>query len=154
MTSMLPLSVLAFFCASVTAFVPATCAATTNTKLYSADVSGARVRSVFCKESKEDTVKLDEDMLRAVAAAASMDVDEQQQRIDAALAELGRSGDLANAAAVGGFSKEVVGPPEEVTVPAWLTIAPPAVGAFSVVLFVLNAFGVFGEGPDLSTLTG
>ena len=151
-------AVLAFFCASVTAFVPAARATTRHNAAmgdakYRADASGTRAhrRSVVCTE-KEETVKIDEDMVRVVAAAASADADQQQQRIDAALAELGRSGNLASAAAAGGFSEQPPEQPAEDVVPVWLTVAPPAIGGFSVVLFVLNTFGVFGEGPDLNML--
>lgn len=114
----------------------------------------ARAQRVLCMEPAERTVKLDEDTVKEVAAAASGD--EQQQRIDAALAELARSGDRASAAAAGGFANSS---PSEIGegaegVPAWLSVAPIVVGGFSVALFVLNAYGVFGEGPDLSTLVG
>ena len=104
-------------------------------------------------ESTERMVELDEETVKAVAAAAS--VDAQQQRVDDALAELKRSGDAARAAAVGGFLTTPVEQPfNDVAdpVPVWLSVAPPVIGGFSVVLFVLNTFGVFGEGPDLNTL--
>ena len=118
--------------------------------------SSARGRSTVRMEFKKEPVKLDEEMVKVVAAAASPDVDAQQERIDAALAELGRSGNLASAAVAGGFfdpgSDPIEQLPEDV-VPVWLTVAPPVIGGLSVVLFVLNTFGVFGEGPDLTTLT-
>ena len=40
------------------------------------------------------------------------------------------------------------GPP----VPAYVTQAPLVVGGFAFGLFVLNAIGIFGEGPDLDAL--
>jgi len=42
--------------------------------------------------------------------------------------------------------------PEPPEVPALLSLAPAILGVFSVILFVLNTFGVFGEGPDLDKL--
>ena len=102
-------------------------------------------------------MELDGEMVKAVAAAASKPADAQQQRVDAALAELARTGDPASAAHVGGFTSSSSREQQaedlaEDAVPVWLSLAPPLVGSFSVVLFVLNTFGVFGEGPDLSPL--
>ena len=37
-------------------------------------------------------------------------------------------------------------------VPAFVSQAPLFVGGFSVMLFLLNSFGLFGEGPDLDAL--
>ena len=81
--------------------------------------------------------------------------------IDAALAELKRSGDPARAAVVGGLAEPLEPPPQPefmleqppgVAVPGWLSTAPLLIGAFSITLFVLNTYGVFGEGPDLDAL--
>ena len=37
-------------------------------------------------------------------------------------------------------------------VPAFLSVAPAVIGGFSVLLFLLNSVGLFGEGPDLDAL--
>ena len=85
----------------------------------------------------------------------------RDEEIDAALAELARSGDQARAAAAGGFAEPSKTPLEmplerkpELNAPSlgWLSVAPLVLGVFSVVLFVLNALGIFGEGPDLDAL--
>ena len=76
----------------------------------------------------------------------------QQQRVDAALAELARSGDQISAARAGGFLEPLEQPlPDDAlaTPPRWLSYAPPFMGAVSIALFVLNSYGVFGEGPDV-----
>ena len=43
-------------------------------------------------------------------------------------------------------------PPEPPAVPAILSAAPLVLGGFSVLLFTLNALGLFGDGPDLDKL--
>lgn len=48
-----------------------------------------------------------------------------------------------------GLPKEPERAPE---VPFFVSIAPLVVGGFSVLLFLLNAVGVFGDGPDLDAL--
>ena len=45
-----------------------------------------------------------------------------------------------------------VEPPPPPAVPGFVSAAPLVVGAFSVILFRLNAIGLFGEGPDLDAL--
>jgi hypothetical protein len=42
--------------------------------------------------------------------------------------------------------------PEEPAVPAFVSYAPLVVGGFSLTLFLLNAVGLFGDGPDLDAL--
>ena len=129
-------------------------------RAYPARVQG---RGVRMNSAERTTVELDGETVKEIAVAASKPTDEPRRakaaRVDAALAELARTGDPASAAAVGGFasSSSLEHPAEEFAedaVPVWLSVAPPVVGGFSVVLFVLNTFGIFGEGPDLSTLVG
>ena len=96
----------------------------------------------------KETVVLDEATVKVAAAAAS---ELRQQRIDAALAELARTGDQTSAAAAGGFMQPFEDPSHEPP-PAWLSVAPAVIGSFSIVLFVLNEYGVFGTGPDLTNL--
>ena len=43
-------------------------------------------------------------------------------------------------------------PEQDPAVPAFLSAAPIVLGVFSVFLFLLNAVGLFGEGPDLDAL--
>jgi len=43
-------------------------------------------------------------------------------------------------------------PPEPPAVPAFVSAAPLVLGGFSVLLFALNAVGLFGDGPDLDKL--
>ena len=120
-----------------------------------------RARRVICKEVKlSGDVELDPELVKFAAADDSADYT-REQRIDAALAELARSGDMALAAAVGGFNEPPEQPSEvsieplpDLVVPGWLNIAPLGIGGFSVVLFVLNSQGFFGEGPDLGVLAG
>ena len=95
--------------------------------------------------SRQD-IKLDDETVKAAATAA------REERVDAALAELARGGDQAAAAEAGGFTEPFVPPVEPIYVPGWLSVAPPAIGAISILLFVLNSFGIFGEGPDLDAL--
>ena len=96
-------------------------------------LAGRCGRSVMCMQIDDDAAR--------------------QQRIDAALEELARSGDQTRAAVAGGMSApreqqlESYLPP-----PSWLSTAPPLIGGFSILLFVLNIYGVFGEGPDLDAL--
>ena len=37
-------------------------------------------------------------------------------------------------------------------VPGWLSVAPQIIGGFSVTLFLLNQFGVFGSGPSMEEI--
>lgn len=146
----------------VTAFVPAASVATT------VRLTSGRSASLACKEqaTKLDqySVTLDPEMVKAVwkaaqastvhevrglridAAAAQI---EAEQRVDAALRELAREQQQGTAAQV--FSEPLEQQQIDL-VPTWLTVAPPAIMGLSVVLFVLNTFGVFGAGPDLSAL--
>lgn len=107
-------------------------------------------------------LNLDEETVKTAAAAASSSASvrsvrpserkAQQQRVDAALAELARSGDQISAARAGGFLEPLEQPlPDDAlaTPPRWLSYAPPFMGAVSIALFVLNSYGVFGEGPDV-----
>ena len=48
-----------------------------------------------------------------------------------------------------GLPPEAPPPP---AIPAFLSVAPAVVGGFSVLLYILNAVGLFGEGPDLDAL--
>ena len=48
-----------------------------------------------------------------------------------------------------GLPAEPIPQPE---IPQLLQVAPLAIGAFSVLLFLLNTVGLFGEGPDLDAL--
>ena len=48
-----------------------------------------------------------------------------------------------------GLPPEAPAPP---AVPAFVSAAPLVVGGFSLLLFTLNAVGLFGEGPDLDAL--
>ena len=133
-------------CASVTAWQP------TAPRLHGLP----RARVAACAESPKQAsdVALDEEMVAAAVAAAASSKDAVlTERIDAALAELARGGNQDSAAAAGGFSRRPSEEPlPEVAVPGWLSIAPPAIGAISILLFVLNLYGVFGEGPDLDAL--
>ena len=43
-------------------------------------------------------------------------------------------------------------PPQEPAIPAALSILPPVLGGTSVLMLLLNKYGVFGEGPDLDAL--
>ena len=65
-----------------------------------------------------------------------------EERLEAAPSNYKSLGDLGNP----------VKPVEPPAVPAVLSAAPLVVGAFSVLLFVLNAFGLFGDGPGLDEL--
>ena len=38
---------------------------------------------------------------------------------------------------------------EAPSVPGWLQVAPALLGISSVIIFILNSGGLFGEGPDL-----
>ena len=89
-----------------------------------------------------ETVSLDAETVEAAAAAATSVDHARQQRVDAALAELARSS----------AGSQVVEPLAQPAVPSWLSIAPPVIGSISLILFVLNSQGVFGEGPDLDAL--
>lgn len=48
-----------------------------------------------------------------------------------------------------GLPPEAPPPP---AIPAWLSVAPAVIGGFSVLLFTLNALGLFGDGPDIDAL--
>ena len=75
---------------------------------------------------------------------------EVEQRIDEKLAQLARDQATAAAQAARGFPEPIKQQVD--VVPGWLSVAPPAIMGLSVVLSVMNTFGVFGEGPDLSAL--
>ena len=116
------------------------------------------------EQLRQAYLKLDEETVKTAGAAAASsratvrsvrpsERKAQQQRIDAALAELARGGDRISAAKAGGFEKPLEQPPPDIpAVPHWLSYAPPIMGAVSIALFVLNSYGIFGEGPDLSSL--
>ena len=150
-------------CASVTAFTPRHMTAF----MPAARLSTGRSAAIACKEQatqlNQAAVKLDPEMLKVVWAAAQASVAnevrnvridaaaqqiEAEQRVDKALAELAHK---QAAARVASDFSEPLELQIDSGVPDWLTVSPPVIMGLSVVLFVLNTFGVFGEGPDLTS---
>ena len=77
--------------------------------------------------------------------------DAAKAALEAADAKLEKLNEVGKAKSWGdmGLPPEPVAPP---AVPAFVSAAPLVVGGFSVLLFTLNAVGLFGDGPDLDAL--
>ena len=85
---------------------------------------------------------------QARKAEAKAAIEKAEEKLETLNEVGGRSGSPSSWADLGLPTEPV----PEVEIPAILQFAPAVLGVFSVLLFLLNGVGLFGEGPDLDAL--